>query len=73
MSALVITQGDHTACIMVLASASTAHLQRLRQHQLHIEDSENRSLINNIRLQGILEEYKKEGAPGSRCPGKGLL
>lgn len=40
---------------MALESASTVHPQRLWQHQLCIEDSENRSHRNNIRLQGIPE------------------
>lgn len=55
VSVLATTQDDHAARIVALESATTSHLSRLRQHQLRIEDSENRSRRNNIRIQGVPE------------------
>lgn len=53
LSGLATSQADHAAHITALESMSKAHLHRMRQHQLRIEDSENRSRQNNIKLQGI--------------------
>lgn len=52
-STLATTQADHATRLMVLKPASKAHLYQVRQHQLRIEDSENRSCRNNNRLKGI--------------------
>lgn len=55
VSVLTTAQDDHEARITALESSSATHLRRLCQQQLRIEDCENRSCRNNIRLQGIPE------------------
>lgn len=55
VSVLTTAQDDHEARITALESSSATHLRRIRHQQLRIEDSENRSRRNNIRLQGIPE------------------
>ncbi|XP_073479740.1 protein HIDE1 [Aquarana catesbeiana] len=55
VSVLTTAQDDHEARITALESASATHIRRLRHQQLRIEDSENRSRRDNIRLQGLPE------------------
>lgn len=55
VSVLAATQKGHATRITTLESPSKIHLHRLQPHQLYIEDGENRSHRNNIRLQGISE------------------
>ncbi|XP_018426331.1 PREDICTED: von Willebrand factor A domain-containing protein 5A-like [Nanorana parkeri] len=55
VSALSVTVSTHNACIDALEATQAAHRSHLQQLQLRVEDGENRSRRNNIRLRGIPE------------------